>query len=390
MKVDCLVIGAGFTGAVLAERMASQLNQKVLVVDQRDHIGGNAYDYYDEHGILVHKYGAHIFHTNSEKIWNYVSNFTSWRPYFHHVRAAIDGKVVPVPFNLNTLEMLFPHCMSQTLERSLIERYGLGAKVPILKMLEEQDSGLKELSRYIHKNVFHNYTLKQWGLKPEELDPSVTGRVPVFISRDDRYFQDTFQGIPKHGYTELFRRMLAHPNIHLLLKTTHREAIAGVRFDRMIFTGPIDEYFDYCHGPLPYRSLRFEFRHEQEASFQEVAVVNYPNEHLYTRIIEFKHFSGQKSSGTTIAYEYPEAHEPNLNVPYYPIPRAEHSQQYVKYLRQAERINDKVIFAGRLADYKYYNMDQAVGRALSVFARVTQQANTPPISGKLDPCLPAG
>ncbi len=248
MKVDWLIVGAGFTGAVLAERIASQLNQKVLVVDSRDHIGGNAYDYYDEHGILVHKYGAHIFHTNSEKIWTYLSAFTSWRPYFHQVQAAIDGKLVPVPFNLNTLDALFPRSMAEGLERSLVERYGFGAKVPILKMMEEEGAGLKELARYIYKNVFHDYTVKQWALKPEELDPSVTGRVPVFVSRDDRYFQDTYQGIPKHGYTELFRRLLAHPNIHLLLKTDHREAVAGIKFDRMVFTGPIDQYFDYCYG----------------------------------------------------------------------------------------------------------------------------------------------
>lgn len=368
MKVDWLIVGAGFTGAVLAERIASQLNQRVLLVDRRDHIGGNAYDYYDEHGILVHKYGAHIFHTNSEKIWTYLSGFTSWRPYYHHVQAAIDGKIVPVPFNLNTMDALFPRSMAERLERSLVERYGFGTKVPILKMLEESDAGLKELAQYIYKNVFHNYTVKQWSLKPEELDPSVTGRVPVFVSRDDRYFQDTYQGIPKHGYTELFRRMLAHPNIHLLLKTEHREAIAGVRFDRMIFTGPIDEYFDYCHGPLPYRSLRFEMRHERDTSFQAVAVVNYPNEHSFTRVIEFKHFSGQQSQGTTIAYEYPEAHEPGLNVPYYPVPRVEHREQYDKYLREAQRTDDRVIFAGRLADYKYYNMDQAVGRAMKVFS----------------------
>jgi UDP-galactopyranose mutase len=373
MKFDWLIVGAGFTGAVLAERIASQLDQKVLVVDRRDHIGGNAYDYYDEHGILVHKYGAHIFHTNSESIWNYLSEFTSWRPYYHQVRAAIDGKLVPVPFNLNTLEALFPRIMAERLERGLVERYGFGTKVPILKMLEEQDCGLKELGQYIYRNVFHNYTVKQWGLKPEELDPSVTSRVPVFVSRDDRYFQDTYQGIPRQGYTELFRRLLAHPNIHVLLKTDYCEAIEGERFERVIFTGPIDEYFHYRHGALPYRSLRFEMRHESGASFQEVAVVNYPNEHPFTRVIEFKHFSGQQSPGTTIAYEHPEAYEAGLNTPYYPVPKAEHREQHAKYLREAEQ-SPNVIFAGRLADYKYYNMDQAVGRALKVFEGIRTES----------------
>lgn len=367
MKTNWLVVGAGFTGAVLAERIASQLDQQVLVIDQREHIGGNAYDYYNENGILVHKYGAHIFHTNSKRIWEYLSPFTSWRPYFHEVRALIDGKLVPVPFNLNTLEALYPKTMAERLERRLIESYGFGVKIPILRMLESPDSDLKELARYIHRNVFEQYTLKQWGLKPEELDASVTGRVPVFISRDNRYFQDTYQAIPRLGYTEMFRRLLSHPNIRILLKTSFKEIVGEVAFNRMIYTGPIDEYFNYIHGPLPYRSLRFELRHERSDQFQDVAVVNYPNDHLFTRIIEYKKFSGQVLPGTTVAYEFPEPHEPGVNTPYYPIPRDENRAKYELYLRESKALQGKVIFAGRLADYKYYNMDQAVGRALSIF-----------------------
>ncbi len=370
MKVDWLIVGAGFTGAVLAERIASQLNQKVLVVDRRDHIGGNAYDHYDEHGILVHKYGPHIFHTNSQNIWEYLSRFTSWRPYYHHVQAFVEGRLAPVPFNLNSLEALFPKTLAERVERRLIERFGFGAKVPVLKMLDESDADLKELATYVYRNIFEGYTTKQWGLKPEELDPSVTGRVPVFISRDDSYFQDCFQAIPRLGYTEMFRRMLSHPNIRILLKTDYRGVAEEIAFSGMVFTGPIDEYFDYLHGALPYRSLRFEFRNEPTSSFQQTAQVNYPNEHGFTRITEFKQLTGQQSPRTTIAYEYPEAHEPGINEPYYPVPKTEHRERHDKYLREAQRINDGVMFAGRLADYKYYNMDQAVGRALKLFEEI--------------------
>jgi UDP-galactopyranose mutase len=370
MKVDWLIVGAGFTGAVLAERLASQADQKVLVVDRRDHIGGNAYDSYDEHGALVHRYGAHIFHTGSRKIWDYLSQFTAWRPYHHEVKGSVEGKLVPIPFNLNSLEQLFPRRMAERLERKLVDRYGFGVKVPILRMLEETDSGLKELAQYIYREVFERYTRKQWDLKPEELDASVTGRVPVFISRDDRYFQDTYQAIPRLGYTELFRRLLAHPNIHVLLKTDSHEVLNQISAKRIIFTGPIDEYFGFVHGALPYRSLRFEFRHEQVERFQPVAVINYPNDQEFTRIIEFRHFSGRWGGGTTIAYEYPEAHKPGANEPYYPVPREENREKYARYLREAQALAGRVYFAGRLADYKYYNMDQAVGRALKLFEEI--------------------
>ena len=370
MKVGWLIVGAGFTGAVLAERIASQLNQRVLVVDRRDHIGGNAYDYYDEHGVLVQRYGAHIFHTNSTKIWDYLSQFTSWRGYTHRVRAVVEGKAIPVPFNLNSLAALFPRTMAERLERRLIEAYGFGAAVPILRMLEGNDAELKELAKYIYRNVFEGYTIKQWGLKPDELDKSVTGRVPVSVSRDDRYFQATYQAMPRLGYTEMFRRILAHPNIHVLLKSEYSPALDSIRFDRMVFTGPIDEYFDYLHGSLPYRSLRFEFHHEPRTKYQDVAVVNYPGEHAFTRIVEFKHFSGQSLPGTTIACEYPEAYERGLNEPYYPIPREENRARYALYLREAKRREGNVLFAGRLADYKYYNMDQAVGRAFKLFDEI--------------------
>lgn len=367
MKVDWLIVGAGFTGAILAERIASQLGQKVLVVEQRDHIAGNAFDYYDEHGVLVHKYGPHIFHTNSRKVWDYLSQFTEWRPYYHRVLASVEGKLVPVPFNLNSLYALFPPKYAERLEDKLICTYGFGVKIPILKMKEAEDGELRFLADYIYKNVFYGYTFKQWELRPEELDPSVTGRVPVYISRDDRYFQDTYQAIPKHGYTAMFQRILAHKNIKVLLNTEYREIVDEVRFNRMIYTGPMDAYFDYMHGPLPYRSLRFDLQYQEAPRLQEVGQINYPNEHTYTRLTEFKHLTGQKHPGSTIAVEYPQAHIPGETVPYYPIPRAENRQRYEAYQNEADKLKRTVLFAGRLADYKYYNMDQAAARALKLF-----------------------
>lgn len=367
MKVDWLIVGAGFSGAILAERIATQLGQKVLVVEQRDHTAGNAYDYYDENGVLVHKYGPHIFHTNSRKVWDYLSQFTEWRPYFHRVLAMVEGTLIPVPFNLNSLYVIFPQKHAERLEEKLICTYGFGVKLPILKMRDAEDADLRFLADYIYKNVFYGYTTKQWELKPEELDASVTGRVPVYISRDDRYFQDTYQTMPLHGYTAMFQRILAHPNIKVLLKTDYREIVNQIQFNRMIYTGPLDAYFDYIHGPLPYRSLRFELQFQEALRVQEVGQVNYPNDYTFTRITEFKHLTGQRHHGSTLAVEYPQAHIPGQTVPYYPIPREENRQVYELYQREAEKLKKTVLFAGRLADYKYYNMDQAAGRALKLF-----------------------
>ncbi|MFD1957444.1 UDP-galactopyranose mutase [Paenibacillus thailandensis] len=371
MKTDWLIVGAGFTGATLAERIASQLNQKVLVVERRDHIGGNSYDCYNEDGILVHKYGSHTFHTNSKMVWDYLSEFTEWRPYFHHVLAVVDGKKIPVPFNLNSIYTLFPQKYAEKLEELLIQHFGYGVKVPILKLRESASGDLGFLADYIYKKVFYRYTLKHWQLDPEQLDPSVTARVPVYISRDNRYFQDTYQGIPKHSYAELFRKMLDHPNIRVLLNTDYREVIDEVQYQRMIYTGPIDAFFNYKHGTLPYRSLRFDFRTLNQEFFQEAGTINYTNEYEFTRILETKHLTGQKAPHTTITYVYPQEYNQDGD-PYYPIPRAENRQLYNLYLQEAEQIKDKVLFAGRLADYKYYNMDQAVARALTLFKEIKE------------------
>lgn len=367
MKTDWLIVGAGFCGSTLAERIASQLNQKVLLIDRRNHFGGNAYDHYNEHGILVHKYGPHIFHTNSKKVWDYLSQFTGWRPYFHHVLGVVDGRRIPVPFNLNSLYAVMPPKYAEKLEGLLLENFGFGQKVPILKMREHENPDLKFLAKYIYDNIFYNYTVKQWELKPDELDPLVTGRVPVYISRDDRYFQDTYQAMPLFGYTELFRRMLDHPNIRVLLNADYREIVGDIQFKRMIYTGPLDDYFDNMHGPLPYRSLRFQFTTVDEEWHQAVGTVNYPNEYDFTRITEQKHLSGQKLAKTTLVTEFPQLHVPGKTEPYYPIPRPDNRDHYNRYAKEVEKLNGSVLFAGRLADYKYYNMDQATARALKVF-----------------------
>lgn len=376
MKFDWLIVGAGYSACVLAERIATQLEKRVLIVEQRNHIGGNSYDYYNEHGLLVHKYGPHIFHTKSKQVWNYLSKFTSWRPYYHRVLGVIEGKKVPIPFNLNSLYELFPRTYSEKIENLLLEEFGFGKKIPILKLRESNSSDLSFLAKYIYENVFLNYTQKQWNLRPEELDIGVTARVPVYISRDNRYFQDPYQAMPKLGYTVMFQKMITHPNIKVLLNTDYREVISGVEFDRAIFTGPIDYFFDYVHGEMPYRSLSFQVETLDQEFYQEVGTVNYPNDYDITRITEQKHLTGQSSPKTTLVKELPKAYIPGHNDPYYPIPRAENRKRLSLYKKEVEKLNGSVVFVGRLADYKYYNMDQAVIRALGVFEKdVARQTN---------------
>ncbi len=366
MKFDYMIIGAGFAGSILAERMASQLDKKVLVVDKRNHIAGNAYDYYDENGILVHKYGPHIFHTNSKKVFDYLSQFTKWNTYTHKVKAVIEGKNIPIPFNLNSIYELFPKKYAEKLENILIEKYGFGLKIPILKMKETDNSELKLLADYIYKNVFYGYTVKQWGLKPEELDFNVSSRVPVYISRDNRYFQDTYQCLPKNGYTEMFSNMLNHKNIKILLNTDYRDAIEYIKFDKLIYTGTLDYFFDNMFGELPYRSLEFNFETFDSPKFQELGQINFPNNYDYTRITEFKHLTQQNHPKTTIAYEYPMPFISGKNEAYYPIPRPENNDLFAKYKNEADKLKN-AFFIGRLADYKYYNMDQIAGVALQLF-----------------------
>jgi UDP-galactopyranose mutase len=362
MAFDYLIVGAGYAGSVLAERLASQLNKRVLIVDKRPHIGGNAFDTYNEDGILIHPYGPHIFHTNSLEVFNHLSMFTQWRPYEHRVIGSVEGQLVPIPFNMDSLNRLFPSGYASRLEQKLVERYGYGVKQPILEMMREDDADLKYLAEYIYKNVFLGYTLKQWERKPDELDASVTSRVPVNISRDDRYFGDKYQAMPLHGYTRMFERMLAHPNIKVMLNTDYREITPFLPFDRMVYTGPVDAFFNHRYGKLPYRSLHFDHTTLDVAQYQATGTVNYPNDNQYTRITEFKHLTGQTHEKTSIVMEYPRAE----GDPYYPIPMPEYNALYKLYESDAQ-LEDKVLFVGRLATYRYYNMDQIVAQALSVF-----------------------
>lgn len=369
MQIDWMIVGAGFTGAVLAEQITSRRGERVLLVDQRDHIGGNAYDEYDSHGVFTHRYGPHIFHTNAEPVWRYLSRFTDWRLYFHRVLGMVDGQAVPIPFNLNTLDALFPAAHAERTANALIAEHGYGQKVPILKLRESENPDLRHLADYVYEKVFKNYTAKQWDLTPEQLGPSVTGRVPVVVSRDDRYFQDTYQGMPERGYTELFHRLLRQPRLHVLLNTRFQDIQSEVQAQKIVFTGPIDEYFEHCHGELPYRSLEFRFQHDPRDTIQPVATVNYPNEYDFTRTTEFKHLTGQTHAGSTWIEEYPRPYVRGENDPYYPIPLEENRALYRKYQAEAAKLAGKVWFAGRLGDYQYYNMDQAVARALSLFEK---------------------
>jgi UDP-galactopyranose mutase len=373
---DYVIVGAGLAGCVMAERIAAVSDKKVLIIEKRNHIGGNCYDYYDENGILIHKYGPHIFHTNLKHIWEYLSQFTDWYEYQHKVLGFIDGKKVPIPFNLNTLHELLPESLAEKLEEKLIDKFSFNTKIPILELKKSEDKDFKLLADFVYEKVFLNYTKKQWGVKPEELDSSVTERVPIHISRDNRYFQDKYQGIPKNGYHKLFEKMLKNPNIKLMLNTNFKEVIKIIdnkiyllekEFKgKLIFTGQIDELFNYEFGELPYRSLKFKSETIDKKYFQEVGTVNYPNNYEFTRITEFKHLTGQKQEKTNIIKEYPEIYNKEKNIPYYPIPKKENKNLYAKYLKNKKKINNLII-VGRLAEYKYYNMDLVVNEVFTKF-----------------------
>ena len=359
---DYLIVGAGFAGAVVAERMARGFDKKVLVVDRRPHVAGNAYDHYDDYGILVHRYGPHIFHTNSEQVFDYLSQFTEWRPYEHRVLASVDGKLVPVPINLDTVNQLY----NLRLTSAEVEQYlaSKAEKRPSIKTSE--DVVVSKVGRDLYEKLFRNYTRKQWGVDPSELDAQVTARIPVRTDQDDRYFTDRFQAMPLKGYTRMFENMLDHPNITLALGADFRDVVDEVPFEQLVYSGPVDEYFDFRFGKLPYRSLRFEHKTLHRAQHQKVAVVNYPNEHAYTRITEFKHLTGQVHAKTSIVYEYPASE----GDPYYPVPREENAKLYKQYAELAAA-HPEVHFVGRLATYKYYNMDQVVAQALTLCSRLS-------------------
>ncbi|WP_353645166.1 UDP-galactopyranose mutase [Mesorhizobium sp. WSM2239] len=365
---DWLIVGAGFAGSVLAERIASQRGETVLIIDRRSHIGGNAYDCYDDAGILVHRYGPHIFHTNAQSIVDYLSRFTEWRPYEHRVLAAVDGKLLPIPINLDTVNRLY----NLELTSEQLEDFFASRREIVEEVRTSEDVVVSTIGRELYEKFFRGYTRKQWGVDPSELSKSVTARVPTRTNRDDRYFGDSFQCMPAHGYTRMFERMLDHPKITIMLQTDYREIRDQIPFKRLIFTGPVDEFFDWKLGRLPYRSLRFEHVTVDQEQFQPVAVVNYPQAENYTRITEYKHLTGQQHPRTSLTYEHPTA----IGDPYYPVPRAENEALYKQYRMLAQQRPD-VWFVGRLATYRYYNMDQVVGQALATFARIQKEDSEP-------------
>lgn len=363
-RYDYLVVGAGFAGSVIAERLAAGLGRSVLVCDRRDHVGGNAYDHRDDAGILVHKYGPHIFHTNSPEIFRYLSRFTAWRDYEHRVLASVGGELLPIPINLDTINRLY----GLNLSEEEMPAFLAARAEPILEPRTSEEVVLSRVGRDLYEKFFRNYTRKQWGIDPSQLDAQVTARIPVRTNRDDRYFTDRFQAMPKQGFTRMFENMLDHTNIDLALAADYRELRDEVEFGELIYSGPVDEFFNYRFGKLPYRSLQFEHRTLDQEWLQPVAVVNYPNEHLYTRITEFKHLTGQTHRKTSIVYEYPRAE----GDPYYPVPRPENAAIYARYRALAQDCPN-VRFVGRLGTYRYYNMDQVVGQALTVARKIAAQ-----------------
>jgi UDP-galactopyranose mutase len=351
-----LVVGAGFAGSVMARELADA-GWRVHVIDRRPHVAGNAFDELDEHGVLIHRYGPHIFHTNGERIAAYLSRFTEWRPYEHRVRSVVNGVSYPFPINKDTLNRLYGLDLDETRAAEYFQKVR-EARDPVAT---SEDVVLNSVGRDLYEKFFLNYTRKQWGLDPSELKAGVAARIPVRTNADDRYFTDTFQAMPAEGYTRMFERMLEHPSIRVDLAVEFDRPNAELHYDHVIYTGPIDAFYEYRFGRLPYRSLRFEHEHLADVElYQETGTINYPNDHAYTRITEFKHLTGQRHGGTSVVREYPEAE----GEPYYPVPRVENEALFKRYEALAND-EEHVTFVGRLAQYRYYNMDQVVGAALA-------------------------
>lgn len=376
---DSVIIGAGVAGCVAARELA-EAGREVLVLEQREHIGGNCYDELDEHGILIHKYGPHIFHTREPRAYDYLSRFTKWYAFGHEVVANVHGTLIPVPFNLNTLHMVYDKEKADELEKKLIEAFGMESRVPILKLRQHSDPDIRQIADYVYENIFLHYTMKQWGQTPEEIDPAVTERVPVLISYDNRYFQEPYQGMPLDGYTPMFKAMLDHPGIRVMTGVDVRTRLSfegeqvffdGKAFEgEVIYTGPLDELFDCRFGRLPYRSLHFDFEYLEQEDYQGHSVVNYTVSEDFTRITEFKYLTGQKAPGTTIVREYPFAYTgAKGEIPYYSIANEENQKLYERYKELLDKIPN-VYVLGRLAEYKYYNIDAMVLRALMLTDRL--------------------
>jgi len=376
--LDYLIIGAGFAGSVIAERIANILGKKVLIIEKRNHAGGNCFDFQNSYGIITHKYGPHIFHTNYSDVFRYLSNFTDWNIYYHKVLVSVDGKKIPLPFNFNSIEQLFPQYLARRFEKKLLNKYKYGEKVPILEIKRENDADLVFLANFIYNKIFKNYTAKQWNTKPEYLDTQVTDRVPILIGKDNRYFNDVYQVIPSEGYSRIFERMLSHPNIKIMLNTDFKEVLhidleskkiyfLGKEFEgKVIFTGMIDDLLNHVLGILQYRSLDLRFENLDVDYFQKVATVNYPNEYDFTRITEFKHIHPCNSKKTVILKEYPKEYESGKDIPYYPMLDRRNIEVYNKYKEISDTFSN-LLLVGRLAEYKYYDMDDIIKKALDTF-----------------------
>ena len=376
---DVVIVGAGISGAVLAERFASN-EKKILLIERRRHVAGNCYDERDDNGILIHKYGPHLFHTDDAQIWQYLSRFTEWQIYFHRVKAIIDGRAVPLPFSFETLREVFPKNLATRLEAALLKNFEYGKKIPILELKKSADVDLQFLADFVYEKIFLHYTEKQWSLSPEKISGAVTARVPVLVGRSENYFDDRFQAMPKRGYTELVKNLLDHKNIKLMLNTDFHEVaqlrgdeifLFGRKFDgRLIYTGQLDELFDKKFGALPYRSVDMRFETVDTETFQSAPVVNYPNNFDFTRITEFKQIHPAQSPRTTILREYPQVYVAGQNEPYYPLFTDEARAAYEKYFAELSPFK-KVTAVGRLAEYRYYDIDDAVKRALEVFQKIS-------------------
>lgn len=380
---DSIVIGSGFAGAVMARELSERNGERVLVLEKREHIAGNCYDEEDEYGVLVHRYGPHIFHTNISRVYEYLSRFTEWYDYSHEVLANVNGHNIPVPFNLNTLEIAFGSEMAAQLEKKLVETFGAESRVPILNLMNQEDEDLKAVAAYVYENIFLRYTMKQWGQKPEEISPEVTGRVPVLLSRDNRYFQDTFQGMPLYGYRALVEDMLSFPGITVMTGMDALDLLSledggvfinGEAFEgKVIYTGPLDELFDCRFGQLPYRSLDFVFENHPVEEYQEKAVINYTVSEEFTRITEFKKLTGQQKASTTIMKEYPCSYQDReKQIPYYAVINDKNLELYRQYQDLLKPYKNFYLL-GRLAEYKYYNIDAIVDRALSLADELMEQ-----------------
>lgn len=359
MTHDVLIIGAGMTGCVAARCLADN-GLRVLLAERRKHVGGNCHDAKDEYGILVHSYGPHIFHTRRRKVVDFLSRFTAWRRYEHRVMARVEGRLVPLPFNLTALEICLPD-KAQKLTKLLIDTYGYGASIPVLELRRHSDTAMRDLGEFVYTKIFQGYTQKQWGLSPEEISPAVTARVPFRVSHDDRYFTDSFQAMPEAGYTPMFESMISHPGINVHLDTALSDIAGDHAPIPCIHTGAIDEHFGFSLDSLPYRSARFEFQHLRQQRHLPVAVVNEPDASIpHTRICEYRLLTGQEATGTTVGLEFPCTHLPGKTQPSYPVRTQASVIRYREYKIMARRHASQIIFCGRLGSFRYYNMDDAV------------------------------